>query len=113
MTNAVVGFYANHYGRGPTRAKSYIADDLLVCVMQDVFEGLERVLLEHGRRALVLETRLAFHEAMREQLEPLVAKAAGRPVTGSTARVTFAPEALTVTFVLASRPTGRLSATAA
>jgi hypothetical protein len=37
------------YGRGPTRAKSYYEDDLVVCLLRGGFSRVEQTLLEGGR----------------------------------------------------------------
>ena len=33
VTNAIVRLHRQHYGKGPTRSKSYLLDDVLICVM--------------------------------------------------------------------------------
>lgn len=104
VTDAVVGYYAAHYGRGPTKAKSFLVEDTLVCVMQEAFVELERVLLRHGNQALVREMRSEFHEATRLEVEKLVAEVSATHVTASTLEVSFDPEAVTATFRLELLP---------
>lgn len=110
VTDVVVGFYAAHYGRGPTKAKSFLVEDTLVCVMQDAFVDLERVFLRHGKEELVREMRVAFHEATHGEIEKLVEESAAAGVTASTLEVSFDPEAVTATFRLEpSLPAGASS----
>ena len=33
ITNRIVAFMREHYGRGPIKAKTYVLDDLIVCVL--------------------------------------------------------------------------------
>ena len=35
ITNRIVAFVREHYGRGPIRAKTYVLDNLIVCVLSD------------------------------------------------------------------------------
>ena len=101
VTDSLVGFYAAHYGRGPTRAKSFLMEDTIVCVMQEAFVDLERVFLRHGNRELVRQMRVDFHGAMRRELEQLVEQASGCRVEASAVEVSFDPEAVTATFTVA------------
>jgi uncharacterized protein YbcI len=58
VTNAIVRLHRQHYGKGPTRSKSYLLDDVLICVMQDVLTVVERTLSEAGDQDQVRDTRL-------------------------------------------------------
>jgi uncharacterized protein YbcI len=87
VTNAVVQLHSTHYGKGPTRSKSYLMDDVLICVMRDVFTTVERTLVEAGERDKVRETRLAFQEAMRDTFVEAIEGITGRHVLGMTSQV--------------------------
>jgi uncharacterized protein YbcI len=87
VTNAVVQLHSAHYGKGPTRSKSYLMDDLLICVMRDVLTTVERTLIEAGEHAKVRETRLAFQDAMRDRFTEAVEEIVGRRVLGFTSQV--------------------------
>jgi uncharacterized protein YbcI len=100
VTNAVVRLHRRHYGKGPTRSKSYLVDDVLVCVMRDVFTTVERTLVEAGDHAKVRETRLAFRDAMRDRFIEEVERVVGRPVLGFTSQVLVEQETAIDVFVL-------------
>ena len=36
ITNRIVSLARKHYGRGPIKAKTYVLDDPVVCVLTDV-----------------------------------------------------------------------------
>ena len=57
LSNALVALHRKHYGRGPGAAKSFIADDLVVCVLSDVYTTVERTLVEAGKTDHVREAR--------------------------------------------------------
>lgn len=46
IPDGMVALLKEFYGRGPTRAKSYYADDLVVCVLRGGFSRVEETLLE-------------------------------------------------------------------
>lgn len=87
VTNAVVRLHRTHYGKGPTRSKSYLLEDVLVCVMRDVFTTVERTLIDAGEHEKVRATRLAFQDAMSEQFTRAVEPIVGRRVLGVTTQV--------------------------
>jgi uncharacterized protein YbcI len=49
ISDGMVALLKEFYGRGPTRAKSYYQDDLVVCVLRGGFSRVEETLLEGGR----------------------------------------------------------------
>ncbi len=48
ITNRIVAFMREHYGRGPIKAKTYVLDNLIVCVLSDGFTAIERTLMQGG-----------------------------------------------------------------
>jgi uncharacterized protein YbcI len=100
VTNAVVRLHRSHYGKGPTRSKSYLIDDVLICVMRDVFTTVERTLIESGEADRVRETRLAFEDAMRDRFTAAVEEILGRRVTGFTTQVLLDQDVAIEVFVL-------------
>ena len=47
ITNGIVGLFAEYYGRGPTRAKTYLLDDaFVVTVLRDTMTTVEHTLAE-------------------------------------------------------------------
>ncbi|HYZ28888.1 MAG TPA: DUF2294 domain-containing protein [Thermoleophilaceae bacterium] len=72
ISNAIVGIHAKHYGKGPTKAKTYLIDDMVVCVMQDVFTTVERTLIDAGRGDLVREVRTTFQHSLGDEFRDAV-----------------------------------------
>jgi uncharacterized protein YbcI len=87
VTNAIVRLHRQHYGKGPTRSKSYLLDDVLICVMRDVLTTVERTLVEAGEDAMVRDTRFAFEVAMRDRFVDAVERVVGRKVLGFTSQI--------------------------
>jgi uncharacterized protein YbcI len=78
ISNAIVGIHSRHYGKGPTKAKTYLMDDSVVCVMQDVFTTVERTLIDAGRGDLVKEVRSTFQYSMQDEFRDVVCAITGR-----------------------------------
>jgi uncharacterized protein YbcI len=102
VTNAIVQLHSSHYGKGPTRSKSYLMDDVLMCVMRDVLTTVERTLVEAGEQSKVRETRLAFQDAMRDDFIDAVEQIVRRPVMGFTSQVLADADMAIEVFVLES-----------
>jgi uncharacterized protein YbcI len=100
VTNAIVRLHRQHYGKGPTRSKSYLLDDVLICVMQDVLTPVERTLAEAGDEDHVRETRLAFADAMRDRFAEEIERILGRRVLGFTSQVLVSRDVAIETFAL-------------
>lgn len=80
-TNGIVRLFHECYGRGPTKAKSYLLEDrYLVCILGETMTTVERTLASKGEQALVREVRLRFQEAMSESFHDVVEEATGRRV---------------------------------
>ena len=51
----IVAFMRERYGRGPIKAKTYVLDNLIVCVLTDEFTAIERTMMQGGEPEHVLE----------------------------------------------------------
>jgi uncharacterized protein YbcI len=100
VSNAVVGIFRECYGRGPTKAKSYIFDDYLITVLEDILTTVERTLVEKGEEDLVRRVRLTFQDAVSDLFIEAVEKAMGRKVLAYHSQVTFRPACGFEIFVL-------------
>jgi len=93
VTNGIVRLFREYYGRGPTKAKSYLLDDrILVCVLEDTMTTVERTLLEQGLGDKVRDVRLSFQEAMADEFKATVGGTLGRPVLGYHSQLTLEPD---------------------
>lgn len=80
ISNKVVAIYADHIGRGPTKARSYLNDSVVTCLLEDTLTRAERKLVESGRKDAVLEVRATFQETMRSELTAAIEELTGRRV---------------------------------
>ncbi|HWI73116.1 MAG TPA: Na-translocating system protein MpsC family protein [Baekduia sp.] len=101
ISDGMVALLKEFYGRGPTRAKSYYEDDLVVCLLRGGFTRVEQTLLEGGRSASVIQQRMEFQELMRERFEAVVTAATGRRVIGFMSGNNQDPDIMCEVFILA------------
>lgn len=80
ISREIVRLHAKLYGRGPTRAKTFLGDDFALCVLEDVFTQAERTLIRAGNSAQVQTTRQAFQEAVEPEFVAIVETAMGRGI---------------------------------
>src|ERR1700755_1155397 len=78
ISDGVVAVLKDSYGRGPTQAKTYYQDDLVVCLLRGGFTRVEQTLLDGGRGHAVIAQRMEFQEVMRERFTAGIELAAGR-----------------------------------
>lgn len=100
ISNELVGILAREYGRGPTRARTVIVEDMIVCRMLDPFTTAEHTLLRAGRREEVVQLRAAFHKAMAGEITGAVERLTGRRVASFMAQVDVDPDTLVHLFFL-------------
>ena len=102
VTNGIVRLFSEYYGRGPTKAKSYLLDErILVCVLEDTMTRVERTLVENGHGHKVRDVRLTFQEAMAPEFTSCVAEAMGREVLAYHSQLTLDPDYGFEFFILA------------
>jgi len=93
VTNGIVKLFRDYYGRGPTKAKSYMLDDrILVCVLEDTMTRVERTLVESGHGHKVRDVRLTFQEAMADEFKGTVTEVMGRQVIAYHSQLTLDPD---------------------
>lgn len=84
VTIELVRLYKHRLGKGPTRATArWTADNALLCVLDDGLLRGERTLIDSGHARLVWEFRRAFRDAIKSDLEHVVATALDSPVLDS------------------------------
>jgi uncharacterized protein YbcI len=101
ISDGLVALLKEFYGRGPTRAKSYYEDDLVVCVLRGGFSRVEQTLLEGGRGSTVIQQRMEFQDLMRERFEAVIEHATGRRVISFMSGNQQQPDMMCEVFVLA------------
>ena len=100
ISNAVVKIYTEHHGRGPTKSKTYLFDDVIVTVMEESAATLERTLTEAGEEELVQTVRSHVQGAVADQLRGSVEEITGRRVRAFLSATEVEPDIKCDVFLL-------------
>jgi uncharacterized protein YbcI len=100
LSNAMVGLKKQYYGKGPSRARSYLMDEYVLVVMEGGLTRSEETLLAAGQADLVRNYRLAFQEAVTQTTTRAVEDLTGRTVLGYHSQIVFEPTRTFEIFVL-------------
>jgi uncharacterized protein YbcI len=101
ISNHVVRTMSADTGRGPTKARTYVNDDVVTCVLQDTLTKGERSLVSDDLCDLVLAMRKAYQGTMRTDLVNGVEEILGRKVNAFMSDNHIAPDVAVEVFVLA------------
>ena len=92
ISNRIVGILREHYGRGPMRAKTYVLDDLIVCVLRDGFTAIERTMIDHGNPDRVVEMRHEFQQMMGMPFKQAIEELTGSRVVAFLSQAHVEPD---------------------
>jgi uncharacterized protein YbcI len=102
----VVRIVHEYTGRGPTRARTSIRDDVVAVLLQETLLKAEHSLIEDGKGNLVVEMRRSFQQTMREDLTATVEMLTERKVIAFMSDSQLEPDYSVEVFVLAPRAAG-------
>jgi uncharacterized protein YbcI len=100
ISRRLVQIMKEHTGRGPTRARTTVSDDLVVCLMRAGFTTAERTLVSAGREDTVHELREGIQESARQSMVAAVEEVTGRAVTAFMSANHVDPDLAVEIFVL-------------
>jgi uncharacterized protein YbcI len=101
VTDAMVALHERYYHRPPGKAQSrMMGDDLLACVLGDMYTDVEKTMIEMQRQALVHEVRSEFQRAMAERFIAAVESITGRRVASFLSTHHVGPDLELELFVL-------------
>src|ERR1700712_320304 len=100
ISNAVVRLMSEYTGRGPTKARTHINNNLVTVVLEDVMTKGERSLVHDGNSDLVLTTRFAYQQTMRLDLIGAVQDITGCEVAAFMSANHIDPDMAVEAFVL-------------
>jgi uncharacterized protein YbcI len=100
IANAVVQIHKEGFGKGATRARTRMADDVIVVELEDVLTRAEQTLVAAGCEDQIRENRQIFHQARRDQFVGAVEELTGRKVRAFMSQVHFDPNIAVEVFLL-------------
>lgn len=76
----LVKLHSRYYGKGPTQARTYMWDDVVVVVLRGGFTTVEETLIREGEEDTVHHMRRSFQKTMAEEFRSIVQEATGRGI---------------------------------
>jgi uncharacterized protein YbcI len=101
ISDEIVSLLHRYTGRGPTEARTYVHDNLIVCLLGDSLTKSEQSLITGGHYASVLDTRSLFQQTMRADFTEAVERLSGRKVIAFMSQSHIEPNYGLEAFVLA------------
>jgi uncharacterized protein YbcI len=105
IANEIVRLQAEYYGKGPTKAKTYIVEDLVVVVLEESFTRAEKTLAQRGEREAIEHIRRRFQQQMADEFISVVEQATGRTVRVFLSETNIDQDVSVETFLLADERT--------
>jgi uncharacterized protein YbcI len=87
ISRELVRIHAHYYGRGPTRSKTYLHEEIVLCILGEIFTPSEQMLIEAGRFLEVRTNRMAFQDTVEPLMRQAVEQATGRVVTSFLSQI--------------------------
>lgn len=80
IATGLVKLHSEYYGKGPTQARTYMWEDLVVVVLRGGFTTVEETLVREGEEDTVHHMRRSFQKTMAQQFRAVVENATGRRI---------------------------------
>jgi uncharacterized protein YbcI len=100
ISTRLVQLHSRYYGKGPTKAKTHVVDDTVICMLRGGFTTVERTLLDSGQHEPVQRMRHTFQVVMEDEFRGIVEEATGRKVIAYMSTVHIDPDLAAELFVL-------------
>ena len=104
ISTRIVAITREYTGRGPTRARTYIEEDFVTCLLEDTLSKAEVKVAEHSGDRAVLDHRRSMQNAMRRELEAMIEEVTGREVVAFLSDNHISPDYAIEVFVLEPLP---------
>jgi uncharacterized protein YbcI len=93
ISTKIVAILREHYGRGPTRAKTYALDDLIVVVMRGSgFTPLEQTMMDDDGAERVVAMRHDFQMLIGDRYKHAIEELTGRKVVAFLSQAHIEPD---------------------
>lgn len=103
ISTRIVQLLREHYGRGPMKAKTYVLDDLIVCVLRNGHTAVEHTMMKGGEPERVLEMRRDFQRVMGAEYKSVIEELTGRRVVAFLSQTHVDPD-ITLEVFFVDRP---------
>jgi uncharacterized protein YbcI len=105
ISNEIVGLYKAHFGKGPTRCRTYLQPELVIVVLGEGYTAAEQTLFEAGKWYEVREARQMWQDTMKARFVETIERLTGRSVRAFMSANHQDPDLAVEMFVLEPEPT--------
>jgi uncharacterized protein YbcI len=103
ISTRIVAMLREHYGRGPMKAKTYVLDDLVVCVLRNGHTPIEQTMMEADEPDKVLAMRRDFQRMMGLRYKEMIETLTDRKVVAFLSQTHVDPD-ITMEIFFVDRP---------
>ena len=107
ISTTFVQLHKEHGGRGPTKCRTYLEEDLIIVLMRGGYSRFEDTLFEDGKWVDVRNTRHAFQDTMEGRFTEAIERLTGREVAAFMSASHQQPDLQIEVFVLDGSPEPR------
>jgi uncharacterized protein YbcI len=100
ISTSMVSLLHRYTGRGPTRARTTLGENIIVCVMAATLTKGERSLVQDGKAEVVLHSRRAFQDTIEREAISAVQELSGRRVAAFMSDNHIDPDLAVEVFIL-------------
>jgi uncharacterized protein YbcI len=101
ISTAIVGIMREHYGRGPMRAKTYLLDDVIVCILRGAgFTPLEQTIMDSGEPERIVDMRHDFQRMIASRYKEVIEELTGRKVLAFLSQAHVDPDITMEMFII-------------
>ncbi|MEA2493795.1 MAG: hypothetical protein QOJ29_1706 [Thermoleophilaceae bacterium] len=101
ISTSIVAIMREHYGRGPMRAKTYVLDDIIVCVLRgNGFTPLEQTMMDDDGADRVVAMRHEFQRIIAGRYTQVIEEITGRKVLAFLSQTHVDPDITMEMFVI-------------
>lgn len=100
ITRDLVRLHHDYYGKGPTKARSYMVNDTVISILEGGFTTVEATLIAEGKSEAVHSMRRSFQMAMEQRFRSVVEEGTGRKVVAYMSQIHTDPDLAVELFVL-------------
>ena len=104
ISAAMVELYAEHYHHDRTTATTYINENVVVCIMENILTASESADVADGSARKVIDGRVAFQENSEDEFTEAIERLTGRPVSAFLSANQTTPGVACELFFLAAPP---------
>jgi uncharacterized protein YbcI len=100
ISTTFVRLLKEHSGRGPTKCRTYVDDDLIIVLLRGGYTRMENTLFEDGKWLDVRAARHAFQDSMEGRFTDAIERLTGREVAAFMSASHQRPDIQIEAFVL-------------